>query len=506
MSFKWLCFYLLTFISAAQADLTKAYGYYLIGEIDSALVYYNDVLKADSNSIDAVYGIVNCYIVKKDLNKALIVAIDAVNKFQDVTLNAKLAYLYSRKNRDQDVRSLYTRTIDILNKDTINTIDTKNQLHAEYLNAAGYGFLEREKYKDALSWFYKGDSLFKGQELFKSAIELTKTSLDNANALSVSFNSGIINYSQNAVYKYGNFLGASAGFLVQNHNYVKLLFNRTKVHYNDLKYGINYDTLLAKNSEHPDKKYDKILSSRKYTDLNGNPDTVFYTYREFFLHGNGDLNEYDYTTTVTPDDLAENDYLFSLTNYRQILPLTNINAGYRYTLSNIIYTKHVNTLFFKHETFFDSLNAGVQYFFTLSDGDKIFQVSPSIGYSLEKLKFDGTLNLIKCDDHNDESGFPENLQISSDLNLHISMKTIKISTGVFFGDRVFLNSADGEVFYNVLAPTKFGIKEIIEWSPVKNVTLYYLFRFSKFDTLLFDKVNYPEYWSMTHMGGIYFQW
>jgi hypothetical protein len=506
MSFKWFCFYLLISISAAQADLTKAYSYYLIGEIDSALVYYNNVLKVDSNIIDAVYGTINCYIAKKDLSKALTVAKGAVNRFQDVTLNAKLAYLYSRKNMDQEVRSLYTRTIDILNKDTINTIDTKKQLHSDYLIAAGYGFLEREKYKKALSWFYKGDSLFKGQESFNSAITLTKASINNANALSVLFNSGIINYSKDAVYKYGNFFGASTGFLIQNHNYVKFLFNRTKLHYNDLEYGINYDTLLAKNSEHPDQKYDKLLSSKKYTDLNGNPDTVFYTYREFFLPGNGDLKRYDYTTTVTPDDLAENDYLISLTNYRQIVPSTNFNAGYRYTHSNIASSKNVNTLFFKHETFFDSLHAGIQYFFTLADDNKLYQASPSIGYTLKNIKFDGTLNLIKSGKHDDGNRFPEKVQISSDLNLHISLKTIKISSGVFFGERVFLNSEDGEVFYNVLAPTKFGEKEIIEWSPVKNFTLFYLFRFSKFNALFFDKVNYPEYWSMTHMGGIYFQW
>jgi tetratricopeptide (TPR) repeat protein len=506
MSLKKVFIYLLTLIYIAQADLTKAYGYYLIGEFDSALVHYYDVLKTDSNSIDAIYGLINCNIAEKKFDKAFSIAKDAANKYQDVILNTKLAYLYSRRNRNKEVSSLYTSTLDLLFKDSVNTAETKNQLHSDYIIATGYGFLEGEKFKKALYWFHRGDSLFTGQESFKSAIELTKTSSENAQALSVSFNSGFIEYSKNAIYKYGNFLGVSTGFLVQNHNYFKLLFNRTKINYNDLKYGIVYDTLLAKNSEYPDPENDKLLSSRIYTDLNGKRDTAFYTYREFYLSKDGGVTGYDFTTTLRPEALTENDFLISFTNYRQIVPSTNFNIGYRYTNSNIVNSKFVSTLFFKHETFLDSLNAGIHYFLTLADKNILFQVSPSVGYTFKKLKCNGRINLIKSDKYDVARGIPEKLQISSDIDVHINLKKITLSSGVFFGDRVFLNSADGEVLYNVLAPTKFGTKDIIEWVPLKNLTIFYLFVFTKYDNLSYDKVIYPEYWSMIHMGGIYFQW
>jgi hypothetical protein len=147
------------------------------------------------------------------------------------------------------------------------------------------------------------------------------------------------------------------------------------------------------------------------------------------------------------------------------------------------------------------------YYGTILDGNKVFQLSPSIGITKNKLSLQSTINAIKAVEKNIDSGIPSNWQLSTDIQAAASYQPVKLTIGVTLGDRVFLNSIEGELLHNVIAPFKYGLSGLIEFNPRNSFfTLYYLFKISSYDSSVFDKIHYSRYSSFVNMGGIFLQW
>jgi hypothetical protein len=241
-----------------------------------------------------------------------------------------------------------------------------------------------------------------------------------------------------------------------------------------------------------------------FVNQKGTYDTVFYTYEEKLVEDSNQNFQFDAIVTPTK---WEDDFYLSLHNYGSLIKNTELMFGTRFTKSNMLNTGYVSTFFLKHKTDFNLLSLGCMYYGTVLDSNKVFQLSPSIGISKKKLSFESTVNAVKAMEKNIDTGIPSNWQFSTDIGAALSLKPIKLTLGVTLGDRIFLNSVEGELLHNVIAPFKYGLSGLIELNPRNSFfTLYYLFKMSSYDSSVFDKMNYSGYNAFVNMGGIFLQW
>lgn len=167
----------------AKADYIRALSYYQQGKFEEALEFYKSAYKKDQKFIDAVVGIGNSYIALKKIPQAESTFLNLVKTHPDDSRGYEgLGFIYGFYKKDyQRGKSFYLKALEkkpddlgiIFNLATLSenyntheadslyrVILSKNPNHAGTIKRY-FLFLVREKrYKDALDYAYKAESLF----------------------------------------------------------------------------------------------------------------------------------------------------------------------------------------------------------------------------------------------------------------------------------------------------------------------------------------------------------
>lgn len=497
-------FCILLFLAAfadASSDLTRAYSYYLLKEYDTSLALYAAVNREDPENLDAYYGLMNCYIAKKQFDRALQTGAVALEHKKDGVIYAKMAYCYAKKNDDRNAGLMYSLAESI-------PAEPFEDPKPDILSAIGWGHYENGNYRKALQWFLKGDSLYGESGVFEQPCSYTRNARKNALISMFNGNSGPVLYSDKSVYNYGYFYSLSGSALLNRKLQCKAEYIHTDIRYKTLRYGINYDTLIASRNEHPDLASRKLLTERPFLNLNGDPDTMYITYQDYFLGESGRrgrASSYDEEVPFKPGNLWEDDFYGVLTLYNG-LRNTTISGGGRFALSNIANSDRATTLFISHITSISPVSIGGEYYATRLGSGWLYQASPKLQVESGFMTTGITLHAVHADVHGFSGGIPD-WQIAGDLAETFSGPAIKTTLSASLGKRIFLNESEGEFLHNIIAPHSIGFKGLVEWSPEQlPMTFYYLFKFSRYTKTTWDRILYPDYDAIVNMGGVFIQW
>jgi hypothetical protein len=505
---KSLLFLLLLLVcQRAYSDLTKAYGFYLSGNYDSAYTCYLDVYEQNKDNLDAVYGMINCHIAKKEYDTALNLANDIIKRHQNSILYSKLIYLLALKNDKHTIKQVYEIALK-MNPDSLFSDSppqsTDNDL-ASVIYSAGCGFFDAHRYRDALEWFSKGDSMFSDMALFKQARFNSQSALHNQIMYSSSVNGGALVYSPHATYKRGSFFSGNVSVLFDQTYSLKTSYTRTDIQFKPLYYGLHYDTLYASKDGNPLRSGHTILSSRVFTNLDGESDTMYFTCTQHLTSATS--SSFDTVVMVVPEKYYQNDFYVSLTDYGSMIHKTALSSGFRLSTTNMLYTSRMNTFFFKHASTLSSVNIGAVYYVSILDNETFFQFSPQIEFNQEIFFTGLTVNTIFPSVRYNTTRLIDSTQLSTDLWVGMKLKTLKFSVTGMYGDKKFCNGADGELLHNVLYPYKYGIKSLVEWTPQnKWLTLYHLLDYSKYRNTQGFTDSSHSFSKYVIMGGVYIQW
>jgi len=489
-----------------SCDLTRAYSYYLLGKYDSALVYYRAVKQESPAVMDAYYGIMNCFIAQKQYDSALVTAESALKQTNDKIIYDKCAYVYGLRNDIHNASQMYEAALSAINTEKTDS-STRKRNYIDLIEAVGYGFYGAKKYRQALHWFQLGDSAYPGEGLFAVPRSQVQASLRSRWIGQSSLFGGGISYSNSAMFSNGDYEGLSGAVLFDKRLHLKMEYAHTRISLKTQYYGITYDTLISSRGEHPDVSRGQIFDMVDYINLDGNPDTAYYT-RSYTRVNSANATEFDSISVVHVSDYRQDDIYLALTDYYSLFDKTKILAGCRFSGSNIPYSEYANTVFVGHFSKINVYSLGAEYYLTILPDFYIYQISPAIEADFGKIGATVRANLIKAETKDAVSeGIPTFLQVAPDINVRFGGSVFKLTLTATLGKRAFCNEDQGEFLHNISAPYRGGFKGLAEWTPFKfPMTFYYVFKYAAYNEYSYKNVAYDGYSMMVNMGGMFIQW
>jgi tetratricopeptide (TPR) repeat protein len=487
-------------------DLTRAYSFYLLGEYDSALVCYRAVERERPSDMDAYYGIMNCYVARKQYDSALVTAAAALARGKDKVIYEKCAYVNGLRNDQRNASLMYESALSLIEAEAADSASRRSDF-IELIEAAGYGFYKSGNYRQALRWFRHGDSVYPGENLFAVPRSHAETALRGRWFGQSSLFGGGIGYSKNAVFANGNYEGLSGAVLFNRSLHFKMEYGRTRISLKPQYYGLTYDTLIASRGEHPDPSRVEVSDTVDYINLSGDPDTAYYTRSSSRIAG-ANAAGFDSVATIRSADYWQDDAYLALTDYYSLFDKTRLLAGCRLSRSNMPYSRYAYTAFAAHLSKAGPYSFGAEYYLTAVPGYYIYQVSPSVEADAGPIGATVRANLIKAESKGAGwTGIPTSLQVAPDLEVRFGGPVFKLTLTATLGKRAFCNEAQGEFLHNVTIPYREGVKSLAEWTPFKfPLTFYYLFKYAAYDGYTYNKIAYDGYTMMFNMGGIFIQW
>jgi tetratricopeptide (TPR) repeat protein len=499
-------FAIITAAVPCACDLTRAYSYYLLGEYDSALIYYRAVKQESPSVMDAYYGIMNCFIAQKQYDSALMTAEAALTQTKDKIIYDKCAYVYGLRNDMLNASRMYEAALSAIKAEKTDTISRKGN-YIDLIEAVGYGFYGAKNYRQAMRWFLRGDSVYPGENLFAVPRSQAQAALRNRWIGQCSFFGAGISYSNSAVFSNGDYEGLSGAVLFDKRLHLKMEYAHTRISLKTQYYGVTYDTLIASRGEHPDVSRGQIYDMVDYINFDGNPDTAYYT-RAYTRVKSANSKGFDSISVVRVSDYRQDDIYLALTDYYSLFDKTRILAGCRFSGSNIPYSEYANTVFAGHLSKIRIYSLGAEYYLTILPDFYIYQISPVIEADFGKIGATVRANLVKAEAKDAASeGIPTSLQVAPDINVRFGGSVFKLTLTATLGKRAFCNEDQGEFLHNISAPYKGGFKGLAEWTPFKfPLTFYYVFKYAAYNDYSYKNIAYDSYSMMFNMGGIFVQW
>lgn len=426
----------------AETPLGRAYSFYLLGMIDSAVVYYT-MAKETGSKADSYYGLMNCFLVMKRYDDVISTGMEAPGGSGDFFIQEKIARAYALQNKVSIADSIFKRTMEIASREKSGIPEYVTR---DFVLSMGNSFLDRKNYEKAEEYFRRGDNLF-GTGEFKAAIENLKKLEKDRIKLQANLYGGLIDYRKAENLDHGSYAGISTGILFFNTNlltagYASLLINR---------------------------EYSEVKKPQKPQEL---------------------------------ADLYEHDFHFIYTNYYQIIPNTRLQFGLQAGKSNIEYSDNLKTFILNHITSIGRFSWGSYLYYTILNEHNVAQASPCLSINLRigngSAELKAVTNMIKPFAVTaEESTIPGSIQFSWDLGLRLKLNQVCLSIAGNAGRRAFLFENESLVLINETDRFLYGGKILIEYSlSGLPLTLYSQLRYSHFKT----------YNSFSAMGGIFIEW
>lgn len=434
--------------------IRKAYSFYLLDNFDSSIVYYNDVLSIDSSHSLAWIGLVDSYIAQKKYKRAALVGSHGLKINPNYNLSSRVAVSYELHSNSNCADSFFELSASYAEKENL-----PENIYSDFIMKLGKSAFLVGNYRRASYWFAYGDSLFRSEEFHDALIhtqEIFKQKRQN-----VSFISGFIRYNNDEFISHGIYNSLLTDFMINTYGmkvgYANLL----------LKYRSDQSSIEASDSKKKGKEKDSIQETDQ-----------------------GDIGT----------DLIQHDIFFV---YHSKLPKwkTDLESGFRISLSDIIYSKYANSFFIGHSTKFNNMSAGVTWYYTSVPENSLLQMTSHFAIDLHLINTDYRFSImpqvVRGNLKKNSDPFVPDRQFSIDLEFKALKKHIAITLTGMAGKRAFSNEPHGLVFLNVVEDFRYGTKALIEISPFPiPVTVYYLFRFNSYD----------YHSTISHLGGLFFQW
>lgn len=477
-----------------NADLTKAYGFFLLEQYDSALHYYNKVIETDSLNVDAWAGKMNCFLYQEKYDQAINAGIEGLAKKESFLLHHKMAYVYALTNNTGRVAFHFESAIKIPeNERGAGSEDVVRSM----ILSIGNGYYYSGNKKAALKWYTKGKEEYSDGFEFVAAIQKIKESEPvKMNYFFANIHGGRINYAETNFYDRGTFFSVNPSVTIKRKHFISLGYNQSDI---TLKNNVPFSYVR-----------------KMYTDKSTIPVTEqVYVFEDIFAVGGGNYDTVYYADvpvdpktyegilpleedTYNPENLWTKEIQFQYKLLYSPIKKTTFLAGIRHTLSNMLYSENSLTAYLGHFTTTNTFSIGGLYHYTALDSVNLLQISPNISTINKKLNVDvQTHGIIRLADIDTVISWLPSFQLSLDATVSYHTQRGMVSLTAQTGERAFVTESYGTFFRSSFSPFIMGAKALFEIRPFTfPLTLYYIFSYSK----------YSEYKSYVNIGGLHIQW
>lgn len=271
---------LFMFYIVVASDVNKAYEAYLAGDYANSLALYTEVNSTDSESKDALYGIVNCHAALLQYDEALAWCDTLLVRGMDPLMVEKKMWLLGLTNNSREAAAFWRESA------VKQFADERRRAIAM---SCGWGFYGVGNYRTAEFWFGEAARLKEGVDV-EQALLLNRQNRQKLRPDgSLSFYGGPILYSGQRIvdekgelysYKGGAFYGGEASVTFKKRHTFTLMASRFDAKLAEQEYYYEGDTLLV---------WDSVYTGTKLYGIE--IDTLYLSLDEQFVGGVYNLQE-----------------------------------------------------------------------------------------------------------------------------------------------------------------------------------------------------------------------